>query len=65
LMSKVEFDRAFPHDRNEDGAHGVFSREVRRSLRVPVEKSFEITCQAFLVSVASSAPSGVSITKSQ
>jgi len=34
-------------------------------LGVPVEKSFEITCQAFLVSVASSAPSGVSITESQ
>jgi len=43
---------------------GVFSRAVRRLLGVPVEKSFEITCQAFLVSVTSSAPSGVSITKS-
>jgi len=31
-------------------AMGVLSRAARRSLGVSVEKSFEITCQAFLVS---------------
>ena len=65
MVSEVELNRAFPHVRNEDGGHGSVLKGSEKIVGVPVEKSFEITCQAFLVSVASSAPSGVSITESQ
>jgi len=65
MVSEVEFNRPSLINGMRMAAMGVFSRVARRLLGVPVEKSFEITCQAFLVSVASSAPSGVFITESQ
>jgi len=64
MVSKVEFDQAFPHDRNGDDAHGSLLEGGEKILGGSVEKLLEITCQAFLVvSVASSAPLGVSIAK--
>jgi hypothetical protein len=65
MMSEVEFNRAFPHDRNEDGSYGSIQEGSEKIVGGSRRKIFEITCQAFLVSIASAAPSGVSITKSQ
>ena len=45
MVSEVEFNRAFPNDRNKDGGHGSVLEGSKKIVGGSLKKSFEITCQ--------------------